>query len=791
MSDSAVGETLGQALSLHRAGRASDAARLYRQILQGQADHADALHLLGVASLECGQPQEALDWLRRATAVAPGNAVCHISLGQALTAQGRLEEAIDANRRATELAPDQVEAWFALGIALQSAGRAMEAVGAYERVLELHPRHADACNNLGSALDQSGELEKAIDVYRQVLELEPERAATLNNLGSALSRCGRLEEAIDVCRRAIERQPNFAAAFNNLGLALTSSRRLDEAIDVLRRAVTLRPDFSEAWYNLANASHKRAEFTEAAAAYRRALELRPDWPEAYINLGNALQAQSEFEGAAISYSQALALRPNDVDALNNLGSAQRDLGRVDEAIDSFRRCIAIRPDFHIAHCNLGNALRDSGQIAAAVTSYRRAVEFCPTDTISHSNLAYAVHFDPDYDGAAILQENLRWNARHAAKLWDRARTHLNDRDPERRLRIGYIGADFRDHCQSLFTIPLLSRHDRGRFEITCYANLPRPDSFTQQIMQYADRWRVIAGRSDQSVADEIRADGIDILVDLTMHMSNGRPLVLARKPAPVQVAYLAYPGTTGLAAVDYRLTDPYLDPRGQSDADYVEKSLRLPETFWCYDPLTDRPSPGPLPATAAGQITFGCLNNFSKVNATTIALWARVLDAVAGSRLLLLSPRGKHREPVLDRFAQAKIEPDRIEFVEYRPRPQYLDLYRRIDVGLDTIPYNGHTTSLDSLWMGVPVVTRAGHTAVGRAGWSQLSNLGLSELTGWSDEEFVTIAARLACDLPRLEELRATLRTRMQQSPLMDAPRFARHVESAYRRMWREWCERG
>jgi predicted O-linked N-acetylglucosamine transferase (SPINDLY family) len=343
----------------------------------------------------------------------------------------------------------------------------------------------------------------------------------------------------------------------------------------------------------------------------------------------------------------------------------------------------------------------------------------------------------------------------------------------------------------LFTIPLLSQHDREQFEIVCYANVPRPDAVTQRIMGLADRWRVIAGRSDQEVASEVRTDQIDILVDLTMHMSNGRPLLFARKPAPVQVAYLAYPGTTGISTIDYRLTDPYLDPQGESDANYAEKSFRLPETFWCYDPLTDEPSPGPLPALEAGRITFGCLNNFCKVNEATIALWARALAAVPNSRLLLLSARGEHRAGLIEQFRRAGIESNRIEFVEYQPRAKYLDVYRRIDVGLDTIPYNGHTTSLDALWMGVPLVTRVGRTVVGRAGWSQLSNLGLPELAAWSDDEFLALAARLATDLPRLAELRATLRARMRQSPLMDAPRFARNVESAYRQMWREWCRRG
>ncbi|HEV8000304.1 MAG TPA: tetratricopeptide repeat protein [Planctomycetaceae bacterium] len=791
MSEGGTCDTFEQGLALHRAGCVDDAERLYRQVLRDQSNHAGALHLLGVAALGSGRPQEALDWVERAIAAAPDNAIFQISQGQALTALGRPDEAIDAYRRAAELAPDLVDAWFALGIALQTAGRGREAIAAYKRVIDLQPDHADARNNLGSALDQLGELDQAIAVYRSALEREPDRATTLNNLGSALSRCGRLEEAISVYRRALELEPNFAAACNNLGLALTTSRRLDEAVDVLRRTVELRPDFAEAWYNLANALSREADFDEATAAYGRALDLRPDWAEAHINLGNTLRARGDFERAIQSYERALAVHPDDIDALNNVGSARRDLGQVDEAVVSFRRCIGLRADFHIAHCNLGNALRDSGRIEEAVDSYQRAVELCPTDTISHSNLAYAVQFHPEYDGAAILRENLRWNTAHAAGLRDESVRHSNDRDPERRLRIGYLGADFREHCQSLFTIPLLSHHDRERFEIVCYANVPQSDSVTRRIMQYADRWRVTAGRSDQEAADQVRADQIDILVDLTMHMSNGRPLVLARKPAPVQVAYLAYPGTTGLSAIDYRLTDPYLDPLGESDYDYAERSLRLPETFWCYDPQSDVPLPGPLPAIDAGYITFGCLNNFSKVNVTTLDLWTGVLRAVSDSRLLLLSPRGATRAGVLERFGRAGIDASRIEFVEYRPRPQYLELYRRIDLGLDTIPYNGHTTSLDSLWMGVPVVTRVGRTVVGRAGWSQLSNLDLTELVAWSDENFVSLATGLARDLPRLTRLRATLRDRMQRSPLMDAARFARHVESAYRCIWREWCQHG
>ena len=337
---------------------------------------------------------------------------------------------------------------------------------------------------------------------------------------------------------------------------------------------------------------------------------------------------------------------------------------------------------------------------------------------------------------------------------------------------------------SFFTIPLLSNHDHRQCEIFCYADVARPDAVTERLRGYADVWRSTVGLSDQQVADLVRSDQIDILVDLTMHTANNRLLVFARKPAPVQVAWLAYPGTTGLSTIDYRLTDPYLDPPGLFDAFYSEESIRLPDTFWCYDPLTDQPPVNALPALENGFITFGCLNNFCKVNDGCLALWAQVLQAVPQSRLLLLAPRGQAREHVLARLEQEGIAAPRVEFADRQPRLEYLKLYHRIDMALDPLPYNGHTTSLDAFWMGVPTLTLVGKTVVGRAGWSQLCNLGLQELAAETPEQYVALAARLAGDLSRLQELRGTLRQRMLRSPLMDGKRFARHVEQAYRQMW-------
>jgi predicted O-linked N-acetylglucosamine transferase (SPINDLY family) len=339
-------------------------------------------------------------------------------------------------------------------------------------------------------------------------------------------------------------------------------------------------------------------------------------------------------------------------------------------------------------------------------------------------------------------------------------------------------------------LPLFRAHDHRQLEIFCYADVIRPDHLTQRFQAHADVWRNLLGQTDDQVAQLVREDRIDVLVDLALHTAYNRLLVFARKPAPVQVSFAGYPASTGLPAIDYRFTDPYLDPPALDYSDSAEELVRLPDSFWCYDPLTDEPAVNSLPAHANGFVTFGCLNNFVKINDRVLALWAQVLRAVEGSRLLLLAPEGHFRRHTLERLEQLGISAARVVFVAHQPRPRYLELYHGIDLMLDTFPYNGHTTSLDALWMGVPVVTLVGGTTVGRAGLSQLTNLGLPELAAQAPEEFVRIAVQLAGDLPRLAGLRATLRERMQSSPLMDAPRFARGIEAAYRTMWHRWCAR-
>ncbi|HTW94903.1 MAG TPA: hypothetical protein VMD30_08935, partial [Tepidisphaeraceae bacterium] len=370
----------------------------------------------------------------------------------------------------------------------------------------------------------------------------------------------------------------------------------------------------------------------------------------------------------------------------------------------------------------------------------------------------------------------------------------NDRSPDRRLKIGYVSPDFREHVVGHNVLPIIRDHDRSQFEIFCYSNVRAPDEMTDRFKELADQWRPIYRIPDEEVAKKIREDQIDILVDLALHMSYGRLLVFARMPAPVQATFAGYPGGTGLDAIGYRLSDPYLDPPEMTQTYQVERCVRLPDTFWCYDPegmeTHKAPPIAPLPAEKNGFITFGCFNNFCKINDGVLDLWGRVLAAVPKSRLTILCQRGPQRQWVLDRLAGQKVAADRVEFVERTNRVRYLTFYSRIDIGLDTFPYNGHTTSLDSLWMGVPVVTLVGQTPVARAGFSQLCNLDLRQLAASNQQEFVSIAAALAADLPRLAELRRNLRPRMLQSPLCDAVKFTRNIEAAYRRMWQEWVSR-
>jgi predicted O-linked N-acetylglucosamine transferase (SPINDLY family) len=751
-----IQQAIQTAYEHQQSGRLAEAEAIYRQLLRQSPEQIDALVLLGIVCMLTTRPAEAIELITRAIQLRPDDERIHNSLGNALRSNGEREKALTEFDRAIRLKPDYAEAHLNRGNTLNEISRFDEAIVASNDAIRCRPDYAEAYNNLGIALTGKGRLDESIDAYRKAIALNPNLAEIHSNLGNVLRDKGRLDEAMDAYRQAMALNPNLPEVHFNLGIALSGRGRLDEAI----------------------------------AAYRRALELRPDYPEAFNNLGDALQQNGRVDDAIAAFRQAVALRPNDAEGHLNLGNALRDKGKLDEALVAIRKSLEISRT-SIASNNLGMILKDAGRLDEAIASFQDAVAINPADMVAHSNLLLTMNYHGACDARAIAEELGRWNDRHAEALRKFIPSHGNDPNPDRRLRIGYVSADFWLHASANFLIPLLEHHDPKQVETFCYAQVTRPDAITRRFQQIA-QWRSTVGLSDEQVAEQIRQDRIDILVDLKLHTAENRLLVFARKPAPVQATWLGYPGSTGLSTIDYRLTDPYLDPPEMDESIYRERTIRLPDTFWCYDPMEARDIPvNSLPAPEKGFVTFGCLNNFCKTSDGTFAAWAQVLRAVEKSRLLLLAPEGSPRRRALERFRQEGIDPARIEFVPRQSRRTYLRLYHQVDLSLDSFPCTGHTTSLDSFWMGVPVITLVGLRAVDRAGWSQLSNLGLPELAAQSTEEFVQLATALARDLPRLSQLRSTLRTRMERSPLMDAPKFARNVEAAYRRMWRARCADG
>jgi len=579
-------------------------------------------------------------------------------------------------------------------------------------------------------------------------------------------------------------------AHNNLGVALREKSQLAEAEAACRCAVQIDPGYADAWYNLGNASQDQGHLDDAIGAYHRALSLKPDFPEAYNNLGNALRERRQFDEAIAAYRRALELKPGYPEAEVNLGSALARQGRLDEAIARYRHVLALHSNLPEVHNNLGNAFKDLGELDEAIAAYRDALRLKPDDPSMHSNLIFTLHSHPACGRESIAGEHQRWNRRFADPLKQFVPPHANDRDPDRPLRVGYVSPDFRDHPVGRYLLPLFECHDRERFEILCYSGVAQPDWLTGRLRALSGIWRSAVGVADTQLAEMIREDGVDILVDLALHTANNRLPVFARQPAPVQVTWLGYPGGTGVPGIGYRLTDARMDPAGSRSRGTPasgEEPVRLPDCWCCYDPIGDSPGINALPALSAGAVTFGSLNNLAKLHEGVLSLWARVLAAVKGSRLLMLCPEGSARERIRAFFASRGIAAERVELAGFQPRWDYLSLYQRIDIGLDPFPCNGMTTTCDALWMGAPVLTLPGEMPVSRASLSLLSSVGLGELAASSEEDYVRLATKLAGNLPHLAELRATLRPRMQSSPLMNAPRFAQNVEAAYRKMWEDW----
>jgi predicted O-linked N-acetylglucosamine transferase (SPINDLY family) len=631
---------------------------------------------------------------------------------------------------------------------------------------------------------RAGRLDQAEELYKLILQAEPDEADAMAMYGTLLSQKGFHDDGLNLIERAIKLKPGAADFHANHGLVLFSAGQIDAAIRAYQKAIEIRPDIGNVHYNLGNALQRRGEINEAIDQYLMAITLKPDDAQAFCNLGGALLKQERVGEAVAAFRRAVEYQPEYAEAMSNLGTALLRGKKMDEAVEWFGKAAALRPRVAEIVNNYAGAMKDSGRLEEALNWYRRAIGDKPNHVV-HSNLIYLLQFHQDFEGRAIAMELGRWNQAHAAALGEDIAAHNNYSVPERRLKVGYVSPNFFDQAESHFVLPLLAGHDRGKFEVHCFSSVRKPDEVTERHRALADVWHECLRDDDEALAKRIREAHIDVLVDLTMHMGDNRLLVFARKPSPVQVTWLAYPGSTGLKTMDYRLTDGVIDPVGRDDSVYTEKSIRLPGCWVCYDPLSEAPA---RPVAQSGPITFGSLNNPCKINPRTLRVWARILRGVADSRLLMLSVSETQRVQIRRIFEEAGVKPPRIDFVTPGKREEYLRQYDRIDIGLDPWPYNGITTTCDALWMGVPVVTQTGLTAPSRAGASILKAAGLGELVGDSQDQFVKLAVDLAKGGARLMNLRSALRERVCGSALMDSRKFAGEVETAYREMWTKWC---
>ncbi|MBN3752831.1 tetratricopeptide repeat protein [Paraburkholderia sp. Tr-20389] len=644
----------------------------------------------------------------------------------------------------------------------------------------------DAATTLQAAFThhQAGRVSEAAELYKQILASDATHADALHFLGVLACDVGNLPAGLNLIEQSIQLHPN-AIYLNNLGNMRGRARDRQGAIAAYRAALSLAPDYADALSNLGYALREEGDSLAAIVACKQAVRLKPEHAQAWINLGNALLDLGSDEEALESYIKALALNPNDANAHNNVGNIQEKYGRAASAAESYQRALALEPGRASLHNNLGNVLRDQGRLDQATASYRRAVALDPGFAQAHSNLLLLLNTRPDVSLREQFDEACAFGAHQSAKA--QPFQHIaNADDAGRRLRIGFVSGDLNSHPVGFFLESVLGHLDRTRIELVAYATRKREDAVSQRLMPQFSAWHDVSRLDDAACARRIRDDAIDILVDLSGHTNHNRLPVFAWKPAPVQATWLGYFATTGLAAIDYVIADRYVLPFDEA-SQCVEAPWHLPDSYLCFTPPPFDIGVGPLPASANSAITFGCFNHLVKLNDAVVALWARVLDAVPGSRLLLKTrqlddPSVQHA--TLARFAAHGIDGARLMLEGQSPRAELLAAYNRVDIALDPFPYAGGTTSVEALWMGVPVLTRRGERFLSHVGESIVNTAGLTDWIASDDTEYVAKAVRLGAQRDELAMLRRTLRERLLASPLCDAPRFARHLEDAFHGMW-------
>ena len=714
-----------------------------------------------------------------------------IAAGNQSEDSGDPHAACEHYRKAVQIAPHYAKAHLNLGIGLAATGESDGAVQSYRAALAIDPGSAPANYNLATLLYARGELQDAANLLRRALESKPAFPEAHVALSNVCDSQGDFTAAAASLEAALRQRPDYAGALYNYGLLLKKTGRSLEAETALKRAIGIEPDNADACYELATLLHVRGEFDDAERFFRLTLERKPDHTDAHAALFDLYDTQGNFAAAASAAEGVLRQRPDWVSALNNYGHILKKLRRLTESEAAYRRAIALDPAFLPGYRGLGGVLLAQSRIADALEVFRSGRAFDPEGFDLEMAELFALNYIEDMSVDEIFARHRAFGERLERKYPQRTEPFRNDRNPERRLRVGYVSADFFQHPVAMFAIPLLERHDRSVCEIYGYSTGTTQDWVTRQLQSRIDAWRDAASMSDVELVEAIARDQIDILVDLTGLTGHFfRPGVFARQPAPVQVTWLGYPNTTGTTRIQYRFADNITDPQGYADRYHTESLVRLPHSQWCYRPFVSVDCAEAPPMKRNGFVTFGSFNEFTKLSPSILRRWTEILARLPDARLAIARVSdGPAKDGLIRDLERAGIAPDRISFLPVVTMDEYYRRFGTVDIALDSAPYSGTTTTCDTLWMGVPVLTLPGTRSASRPSASILTTLGLTEWIASTPEDYVQRAVEFAGDEANITMLRKSLRTRMLASPLMDEPRFARDVEAAYRRMWRTWCK--
>jgi len=827
-----INQILEKGIAAHNAGNLQEAKQAFESILQSQPKHPEANHHLGLVAISLNQIEAALQLFKIALDVNPNIELFWISYVAALVQNNQAKKAKRAIKKAKEKGFDDKKlralvsqsegvienkvpsrdllnslidhyqngrlseaeklalsittefprhqfAWKILGAVLRTTGRNSDAVYAKQTLVALSPQDAAAHSNLGITLKELGRLEEALASYKQAITLKPDFAEAHNNLGNTLLELGRSNEAVASFKQAIALKPNFSEAHHNLSHTLRELGRLDEAEASCRQAIRLKPDNAEARSNLGITLKGLGRLKEALASFVQATVLKPNFPEAHNNLGNTLRELGRLDEAEVSCRQAVALKSDYVEAHNNLGITLKELGKIDEAEASLTEAIALNPDFAEAHNNLGNILQEQGRLEEALASYKQAIALDSDVLGVRSNLLF-LSASVRFDASDYLKEAQGFSDIVAKGIDSRYSTWSHSKNPTK-LRVGFVSGDLKGHPVGYFLEGLLFQLQSSSIELYAYSTNNPVGEITERLKQLFHSWKSLAGKSDKDAAQVIHNDGVHILIDLSGHTGENRLAIFRRRPAPIQTTWLGYFASTGLPEMDYILGDPFVTPQSEAHH-FTEEIWQLPESYLCFTPPDRHLEVSPLPALNNKFLTFGCFNNLSRMTDEVLSVRADILHAVPNSKLFLKDKRLGYksgRDRILSRFASYGIPKHRLILEGKSSREKYLESYHRIDIALSPFPYGGGTTSVEGLWMGVPVIARKGNYFLSHLGESIAHNSNLSDWIAEDNEDYIAKAIEFSSDTNALKLLRQSLRENLLKAPLYDLQRFANNFERA------------